>query len=423
MKLYKNESGRSIIEMLGVLAIIALLSLLGIRFFKSTAQTEKGNQIVKEIHKEITDYSLESLKKGISYLEHSKGDYLYSLYQLDNQFSELFITDKNWDCTVPTETARHIFAQLMPYNYIWQIGSENENYLTMEDFEKEAKTKEKYKQGFCIWVFFKTDLRPRPTPHFYMIHDNSAPTSCVEYESNPCDMCIEQEGWPVRYERLDFGAQCQPNSFCTVERKCEDLCENMECPTGTTCEKGFCLCPNGAEQCGGVCCGANELCGDATNSICVPVSSGCQTNADCQSNQYCKLTCNGYSANREGCCASFTGTCKNRSIPNAKTVDLDADGTAETKLWFSYNNDSTWSARNYCASLGKRLINLNNHPFDKTTLEVLKQTYGGGSVAFWTDNPINACHTTYVHLGVGAIQTTANGYTHNTYTAMRTICE
>ena len=51
----KNQSGRSMIEMLGVLAIIALLSVIGVAAYRYAVSRHEANSILKQSHEIASD--------------------------------------------------------------------------------------------------------------------------------------------------------------------------------------------------------------------------------------------------------------------------------------------------------------------------------------------------------------------------------
>lgn len=51
----KNQSGRSMIEMFGVLAIIALLSVVGVAAYRYAVSRHEANSILKQSHEITSD--------------------------------------------------------------------------------------------------------------------------------------------------------------------------------------------------------------------------------------------------------------------------------------------------------------------------------------------------------------------------------
>ena len=51
----KNQSGRSMIEMFGVLAIIALLSVIGVAAYRYAVSRHEANSILKQSHEIASD--------------------------------------------------------------------------------------------------------------------------------------------------------------------------------------------------------------------------------------------------------------------------------------------------------------------------------------------------------------------------------
>ena len=152
-----------------------------------------------------------------------------------------------------------------------------------------------------------------------------------------------------------------------------DYCKDVECPTGTRCSKGICLCPNNWTQCSGICCSDGEICstsGEASGSQCLPAKTNendCTRNEDCRSGTYCS-----YSV-ATGCTTPNTGTCqKLESLPDSKEV------IGLGKTWLGPVNLTWWSAKNWCLAHGKRLLNIRGN-----TLQCYDENLGNGPSNRW----------------------------------------
>lgn len=84
---------------------------------------------------------------------------------------------------------------------------------------------------------------------------------------------------------------------------CADCCDNADCPTGATCEAGFCVCGIGGTNCGDTCAdlitdGANcGSCGNAcATGSCVNGTCTCLTVDDCPEGCGCVERAEGGSA-------------------------------------------------------------------------------------------------------------------------------
>ena len=195
----------------------------------------------------------------------------------------------------------------------------------------------------------------------------------------------------------------------------DPACENITCPVGTTCLKGKCLCPDGYEQCAGRCCQDGTICStNGSDGTCIQ-ADGCTRNEDCKDNdgnrdtgKYCNITTT-YNEAEPSCYENYIGRCVNKgSLPSPINIPgLGATWRGGYMTW--------WSAKNWCLSHGKRLIELDDfecarlsgehlgyccnsdHPVctaDKSTLSIImhhfSEAYSGGPTC-WTGTDYGSC--------------------------------
>ena len=84
---------------------------------------------------------------------------------------------------------------------------------------------------------------------------------------------------------------------------------------------------------------------------CVDVSGNCATNADCtEPNMYCHISAT-FAYSETSCFKNYSGTCV--AIGSKEEATIEGLGT----VYKSSSSDMTWwSAKNWCAAQGKRLI-------------------------------------------------------------------
>ena len=134
----------------------------------------------------------------------------------------------------------------------------------------------------------------------------------------------------------------------------DPACEGVECPAGTSCSNGRCLCPTGQEVCGQTCCPEGQACSYNLEEGCVPVTGECATNADCDEGEYCDIF--SPPGTGMGCMVFAEGTC----LPLGDKEEIVINGLGV----LSKRSDSSilywWSANNWCQAQGKRLISLSD---------------------------------------------------------------
>lgn len=112
--------------------------------------------------------------------------------------------------------------------------------------------------------------RPPARPQCTVDGDCTAPATCVDGECRTPD------------ETCRFSAECGPGRVC-VNEHCTTQCDaSRPCPTGATCEAGFCVEQPPTTMCGtGGACGTGEICVDGT------CWDACSTSAECGAGRYC----------------------------------------------------------------------------------------------------------------------------------------
>lgn len=210
-----------------------------------------------------------------------------------------------------------------------------------------------------------------------------------------------------------------------------DLCKDVTCPQGSSCVQGQCLCPNGQQVCGGVCCSQTEECTEiGDDSQCFEPEGECVRNEDCKdengeydSSKYCSFSV--YMHN----CMPGPGECKDKG-----NFKIEAQLTGIGKIYIS-DYMSWWSARNYCLAHGKKLWNIDNNPLmcfdddimfppnqkggycnkdvtgkdlvnkDAERSDIMKELLSifGGWHFVWTDTSYDKCNASAVTLNSGYI--------------------
>ena len=215
----------------------------------------------------------------------------------------------------------------------------------------------------------------------------------------------------------------------------DPACEGVDCPAGTSCSNGICLCPTGQEVCGQTCCQENQMCFSDVGG-CVDVSGKCATNADCKDadgnvdeTKYCQISASDcYGANA-------TGTCEDIKKSNDEATEGNDKVTIEG-LGTVYKSSSTmnwWSARNWCEAQGRRLISVsdlqcdhlsygatgycckdsgscnNNITTQSAIMQALRSKWR--SSLLWTNTSYDSCYAFLVNLSFGGVTSLNRNYT------------
>ena len=305
-----SESGRSMVEMLGVLAIMGVLAIGGIAGYRYAMDKYNANEILNEVRKRaVTASQQRILGRTIDLSEWSNTIQGHSVTTADN------------------------------YN-----GDTSFFALTVSGIEKSVCDKV---------IAEKISFAVEEKVGEVVVGED---TTCAEGNNDitfAFKNTLDGEG------ATGGGEEPEPS---------DPACEGVECPEGTSCSNGRCLCPTGQEVCGQKCCEEGQMCSsDWDGGQCVDVSGNCATNADCKDadgnvdkTKYCKITAgNCYGANARGTCEKLGGKSE---------ATIEGLGTV-------YRSNSTmtwWSAKNWCEAQGKRLISVSDLQCDHLS----EETYG-----------------------------------------------
>ena len=359
-----SESGRSMVEMLGVLAIMGVLAIGGITGYRYAMDKYNANEILNEVRKRaVTASQQRILGRTIDLSE--------------------------WNNTI----------QGHPVTAADNYGGDTSFFaLTVSGIE----------QGVCDLVIKeKIPFAVEEKVGEVVVGED---TTCAEGD-NAVTFAFKNT---LDGEGATGGGE-EP-----------DPCENVTCPAGTSCSKGMCICSEtGQEVCGQTCCPENQMCSSDVGG-CVDVT-GCQSNADCGDDEYCKISVS-YAFSETSCYKDYTGTCTAIGSKSEATIE----GLGTVTVYGSIFGMTWWSAKNWCAAQGKRLISTDHlgcyqndgkTPFgDKTTgfccaqgqascrstaskqsaiMQALRSKWGGRSV--WTNTGYDSCNVFYVTLYNGYV--------------------
>ena len=336
------QSGRSMMEMLGVLAIIGVLSIAGIMGYNYAINKHRSNETINEINLRLQTLQMQSERD-----------------------MELNLNE---------------FADATPLGYT--VG---DNYGWAEDDTRVYVGFSGIPQGACEIIYDemidnveRIDVTADKTPNVSALcGDNNEMKfyvgSGVTVECDPpCDedeicaageICVKDERAQGYKEKCTTDADC---SECTV-----------------SCMSGVCwqhVPKNGAECDDGV--------GICTNGVCLPKQdSVCKTNEDCPLGEYCAIK------NQSGCETPTTYGCAPIEFIQ-KTITL-SNGQQETWYLSKYVMDQR-NAIAMCDALGKKLPTKAELGYLDRGKKLQAVSYG----ALWTRSETN-CYTAWIYGGSG----------------------
>ncbi len=343
-----NETGRTMVEMLGVLAIVGVLSVMGIWGYTIAMIRYRANEVLYEAHKRavvlvariaggdkgrLQSATEEELDEGIDYSN-------LTYYDLP-EFGEQDVFGVKFPNEAELERRKlYIQVQEVPKkicNSMQGIVGDGSQGIMGIDFVGEN---EECDDNNTLDIVFNDDLSP-----------NVRTILCGD-EGKECARC----------------QVCQ-NGICVDD--------DSKCGGGAVCSLGICQCTDGGEMCGNKCCvGDNpateaydpqQVCGNKNGVMdCIDVASltkcqpghptcetaPCTSNSDCQQNQYCDVGGLGH-----GTCAPAKGGC--RTLPAGCAKKTNSNGRTVCAL--HANKDafySWWAAENACAKMNGHLASL-----------------------------------------------------------------
>ena len=232
MKAAKNESGKSMVEMLGVLALMGLLAILGAKGYNMAMERAMANEIINDVNKRSLLHSQQLLAGSaldVSEMPDKIRDiYPVSAEKLGVQFFTLKVSQ------VETPVCRRIAD--LGYTIPIQVTANGTKITPDNTTPCENQT------GIVEMAFtFNRTL-------------------------TPCPDCLDDIRQCASTSNCASGYSCQ-NGLCVCDVPCKNAC----CPTGQQCVNNTCT---SAEVCD------DGLCEDG---VCLPSGlCGCYSYRDCQ---------------------------------------------------------------------------------------------------------------------------------------------
>ncbi len=312
----KNESGRSMTEMLGVLAVIGVLSVGGIAGYTAAMRKHRANEIVSQLNMMAHECNRFYTQEG----------------------------GGTNDCDVST-----LSLPLLDYatiNNVFKRAQNNQFYATITDMDK----------GICLslverlnnWSKTKIGTQIPCTTE-------TENTLSVYFKESISGWAPDDAAAPDIVIPGETGSPCDENNHCIGNNYCQEgVCTQCESGTVPNEEKTACVECLTAQDCQGKTKG--EFC--LENNTC-----GCIKNTHCpDSSKYCKVSATKTSI--EGSCyKNFTGSCQNKgSLPQPRIATItDNNGTSRTIATLYRKTDkytSWWEANNWCEAHNLKMLTL-----------------------------------------------------------------
>ena len=423
MRIKHNETGRSMVEMLGVLAVVGVLSIGGVAGYRYAVDKMNANEIINELKKRaITASQQRVLGQGINLAEYGAilGKYEVTPangYPEDPAFFGLEIK------AVPQKVCQHIVdsewalpAEMKIGNLIMEKGTACPDEFNDISFAFHNTLDQTQEIGEIITP------PEQPTQKceagYYPLADGtckedkkcSDPNQFWNGYTQQCTVC-PTEGNPIQNDVSDIEDSCT---------KCTNA--QVDIRSGTR----YCIyCPSNRVTCGNTCCEAGKQCQVNTSvwpytykctSGLDSTNNECLTNADCNKNgktgEFCK--------NVGGCGQMVIGTCQPATLYN-NGASIDFYGKSVVR---SQDDDMGWyAAKNFCEAHNMSLFN--PKPYCTADEWFSIQSDGGGPCTnldvtddpnwnwSWTGSAYSSCSALHVNLSYGKVANATLEYDYN----------
>ncbi len=234
----QNESGKSMVEMLGVLALMGLLAILGAKGYNMAMERVASTRILNEVNRRSVVYAQQMMSHTeLSELDSSEmpetieGGYAFSARPLDNAF--FTITVENVE--------KEVCAHMVDLNMKTALRLRVDGQISTGDSQICQKS-----NGTLEYTFSKL--------------------------LTPCEDCLDNITTCSSNADCEANYECK-NGVCSCAIPCGEAC----CSSGETCVNGACSVVQGC---------TSDL--DCDNGICFSDGvCGCRSWRDCNEESYC----------------------------------------------------------------------------------------------------------------------------------------
>ena len=351
-----NETGRSMVEMLGVLAIIGVLSVAGVAGYKAAVRKALANNLLNQASMRATDVATQ-IGSG----------------NLDSLGNDAF--DGNLGSGVTMSS-----AVKGPDGYTDYDESDEQFTLTLEGLDEEmcqqmqsmaGGSRSVVREVECVnnadgdlvaILTFNKDLSANPVASDFEDNEEGCENSGRKYCDN--DTCI-----PATEECPTGGSSFNPDgateddgSDCSADTKLGTECQvcikgsyqdsDAKCEPGQICVDGACTIP-----------GDSDYTGCTRNSDCKGIVDGVDCDEKtCYCNYYDNDKYKMHSGTCEGGPDKGSGVCMEATYYTTTVADDGIAGKLSTREMDWY------SVKNFCSALGGSMISLKGSGIDKSKL-------------------------------------------------------
>ncbi len=398
------QSGRSMVEMLGVLAVMGVLSVAGIAGYNSAMNRHRANELLNEASKRATVVAAQAMQ----------GRETFSINEFPNNEALKFSTEVTHDKTngqftleiggVSEAVCQQMKNAMGPVIRKFEPAACADDATVKLTFNDDMSTTAKA----CD---YNDDSDACDSAGYHYCADNTCRADCCAGVDTTCQTCATD------------GTITNKTGNCTTDEIADGYCKAGTCTEKPDCSvypgtdvvytggaagladdgETTCRCESGYKWDT-----AGEQCVVATeNSACAMQDDCGGSNSDyyCQYTDYDQcvedtLTAMGCTGTTADTC-SKPGTCKSvggsKSITAAQLSTLTSAGFANT-IEASAGSMNWWSAVNWCQAKGKPLIGVEdlNVYRSGTMTQVVENTAGsfgcasGKTCSGWNGNPYNA---------------------------------
>ena len=385
------QSGRSMVEMLGVLAVIGVLSIGGIMGYSYAMDKYRANETINDVNLRSMDI-IAQLTQGVE------------------------PTLASWAATTSSGYLISLNSDYAPMNY----------YIKVENVPFEV----------CDII---SDTMPEAVD---IVVDNGDEKCAAGLNTMEFSFEGFKEGAPALTRTDD---ECDADTDCTECQVCQggycaNLTDNTVC-AGGYCEQGVCMSDGGTVEMTRGACTTDADCGDEGCATCDEYGScslswsgsctkngesgqcyngfcnvgACTTNSDCKSGYYC-------GDSNASCTVENPSMCRELNFRKYPITYTDENGVKQSETWYVSNYFmSWWDAKNACAKLNKNMVadpselvldwkNTSGSYVPNKRFEALKSAAGGSYFYFWTEKLTNdACYAFGLNAGGYVSNTSRNG--------------
>lgn len=322
-KVHSSEHGRSLVEMLGVLAVIGVLSVLALIGYQIAIVKHRANLLAEEVNDISQIIALDLIRANVKSLllqpPYDRGKLMRTKYTL------------SYGCRGSTEASTSCLGVSSYYIEIQRVP-----YRVC----REAAPLIRY-------------LRNTETMYINGIENGH----CSKTSKNTFLSVFSLEGQlsggvSIPKEPIDSDKSCQSAEECgstsgmktpCVNGQCVGCTDDSQCWLAQVCNKEAGICENPANKCE-----SDEQCvqKDPNKPYCSPAGNcvKCYQDEQCRADQIC--------GTESASC--FVEKVQNGHCFNASVKTFSVDGVSYA--YFPGNQGSWWDARRWCRSVGRRMV-------------------------------------------------------------------